>query len=357
MINVLFTANELNYTCGVTNHLLHLSKALTETGKVNLAIICGGGNGINRFKDINAEIIPDERFLHTARNIKNYLSGIKYLVKFVKKNHINIIHSHYHYGASIAAKSASLTGVTTVQTNHGLLENTGRLKHFNADHYIAVNPHIEKHLVKKEQIKKERVHYIRCGIPVPFPIPQKAVQEKLKILAAARFTHQKGLDVYIKAVNMLPENIFKHAEFLIAGTGELEKELRALNDSLGRKVIFEGNVLNMQAFLKKINILVNNSLSDTEGFPAIITEAGASNTLVITSDFLGAHDVIKPGLNGLMYRNNSAENLYQMLIDAVYNYNNYKPVSKIFYEYIRKNFSVQEMAEKHLKLYLSCINK
>lgn len=357
MINVLFTANELNYTCGVTNHLLHLSKALTGTGKVKLAIICGGGNGTDRFKDIDAEIITDQNFLHLNRNINKYLSGIISLVKFIKKHQINIIHSHYHYGASIAAKAAALTGAATVQTNHGILESTGRLKHFNAEHYIAINPHIEKYLIKKEHIKHERVHFIRCGIPVPFPMPLKTIKGKLKILAAARFTHSKGLDVYIKAVNMLPLNIFNYAEFYIAGSGELESELRTLNNSLGNKVIFEGNILNMYDYLKNINILVNNSISDTEGFPAIITEAGATNTLVITSDFMGAQNVIKQGLNGLMYRNNNTENLYQILTDAVYNYNNYKPVSKIFYEFIRKNYRVEEMAEKHLALYTNCTKR
>lgn len=357
MINLLFTANELNYTCGVTNHLLHLSKALTETGKINLTIICGGGNGIDRFKNIKTEVITDNRYLHNKRNVKGYLSAIKSLVQFVKKHHINIIHSHYHYGASIAAKAAALTGAATVQTNHGLLENTGRLKHFNADHYIAINPHIEEHLIKNEHIKHERVHFIRCGIPVPEPMPLKISHGKLKVLAAARFTQTKGLDVYIKAVNMLPQNIFEHAEFYLAGSGELEAELKKLNTSLGSRVIFAGNVKDMQEYLKKIHILVNNSLSDTEGFPAIITEAGAANTLVITSDFRGARDVIKPGLNGLMYRSSNTENLYQILTDAVYNYINYKPVSKIFYEFIRKNFSIEEMTKKHMGLYSDCLNK
>lgn len=357
MINVLLTANELNYTCGVTNHLLHLSRSLAETGKVNLIILCGGGNGIDRFQNIKAEIIADKRFLHNNRNIKNYLTGIKSLVQLIKKRHIQIVHSHYHYGASIAAKAAALTGVLTVQTNHGLLEKKGRLNHFNAEHYIAINKHIEQYLLKTLHIKHDNVHFIRCGIPVPEPMYKKSAAGKIKVLAAARFTKSKGLDLYIKAVNMLPLKIFEHAEFYIAGAGELEAELRNLNESLGAKVIFEGNVTDMYEYLKNINILVNNSTSDTEGFPAIITEAGAANTLVVTSDFLGTHDVIKQGLNGFIYSQNNTESLYQMLLDTVYNYKNYLPVSRIFYEFIKSNYSCKEMANKHLKLYSKILNK
>ena len=356
-MNILLLVNELRYTCGVTNHLLHLSKALCSGGEVKLWIICGGGNGINRFSNIDVTIISDERFLHSNRSFTTYVKAINYLVNFTRENKIDILHSHYHYGAAIAAKAAALTGKVTIQTNHGILPQMGRLKHFNADHYIAINEHIKHHILKNKIAGESKIHFIRCGIPIKEPMPLKNGNKKVRVLAASRFTESKGLDVYIHAVNKLPENIFEHAEFLLAGEGELEEQLLELNHSLGKKVKFLGKIADMYEALSHINVLVNTSTSDTEGFPAIITEAGATNTLAVTSDFRGAADVIKHGLNGLLYRNNSSENLADLLSDVVYNYKYYQPLSRIFYELIKKDFSVELMLDKHLKLYKYCLQK
>jgi glycosyltransferase involved in cell wall biosynthesis len=354
-MNILLLANELRYTCGVTNHLLHLSKALSSSGEVKLWIICGGGNGINRFSDIDVTIISDERFLHSNRSFTTYVKAINYLVSFTRDNNIDIIHSHYHYGAAIASKAAALTGRITIQTNHGILPAMGRLKHFNADHYIAINEHIRQHILKNNIADAGRIHFIRCGIPIAEPMPQKSLNGKIRVLAAARFAEGKGLDIYIHAVNKLPLNTFEHAEFFLAGEGELEDKLLDLNRSLEGKVKFIGKILDMYEALNHMHVLVNSSNSSNEGFPAIITEAGATNTLVVTSDFRGSSDVIKHGLNGLLYSNDSSENLANTLNDVIYNYKYYQPLGKMFYEFIKKEFSIEQMLKKHLALYKNCL--
>ncbi len=354
-MNILFLVNELRYTCGVTNHILHLSRGLAGTGNVKLWIICGGGIGIYRFAGIDVNIISDERFLHSNRSFLGFISAINYLVKFIRKTEIDIIHSHYHYGAAIGHRASQLTGKTTVQTNHGILPDMGKLKHFNADKYIAINEHIHRHILENKIAKEKDVSFIRCGIPVEPEIPQKIINGKLKVLAASRFTYEKGMDIYIRAINMLPDNIFEKASFYIAGEGELNDELKELNSLLSSKVNFAGKILDIYSYLSGTHILVNPSRSGSEGFPAIITEAGASNTLVISSDFTGAEDVIKHGVNGLIYKDNSPDNLCELLEIVIANYDSYIPLSNNFYEFISKEFSIQEMTGKHISLYSKCL--
>ncbi|MCC6866022.1 MAG: glycosyltransferase family 4 protein [Ignavibacteria bacterium] len=356
-MNVLLLANELRYTCGVTNHLLHLSRSLTQEGKVKLWIICGGGNGINRFSGIDVNIVSDERFLHANRSFTTMIKAINFLTRFTRENSIEIIHSHYHYGAAIAAKAAKLTGRPTIQTNHGILPQMGRLKHFNADYYVAISEHIKRHILSKKIADESRIHFIRCGIPITEPMPDKPNNGKLKILAASRFIQSKGLDIYIHAVNKLPGDVFNIAEFHLAGEGELKESLTALNSSLGSKVIINERINDIYETLKHTNILVNSSIRGYEGFPAIITEAGATNTLVITSDFEGAEDVIKHGLNGLIYSYNSSEKLCGLLEDSIYNYNQYISLSKKLYDFTKQEFSIEQMRVKHIELYGKCRRK
>ena len=355
-MNVLMITNELNYSCGVTNHLLHLAKGLVNSGSVNLWIICGGGNGINRFADINVTIISDERFLHINRSFSGFISVINYLVKFVRKNEIDVIHSHSHYGAAIAKRASTLTRKTTVQTNHGILPEMGRLKHFNADRYVAINEHIERYILENKIAKKENIAFIRCGIPVNDELTIKPVNDKLKILAASRFVEGKGLDIYIHAVSKLPIAALSKADFYIAGEGEQESSLSELNNSIGSKINFIGRITDMYLYLSKIHVLVNPSRSDNEGFPAIITEAGATNTLVISSDFTGAEDVLVDGKNALIYRDKSSDNLSKMLEDVINNYSSYSPLAESFYQYIKMEFSIPVMIDKHLSLYEKCLS-
>jgi glycosyltransferase involved in cell wall biosynthesis len=299
-MNVLLIANELRYTCGVTNHLLHLLKGLAESGKARLWLACGGGNGINRFSGIDVEIISDDVFLHSNRNFSNFLSAINSLNKLIKQNDIDIVHSHSHYAANIAQKSALLTGAVTIQTNHGLIEDKGKLSLFNADSYIVINEHIQDYLINIEKIPPEAVNFIRCGIPVPEVNPQKS-HSKLKVIAASRFKYEKGLDTYITAVSKLDENTKEGSGFFIAGEGELESDLQSLNKRLNAGINFMGSIKDMYGILGQSHILVYPSRSKAEGFPAVITEAGATGNLVITSDFDGVHSVIENNKDGLIF--------------------------------------------------------
>jgi glycosyltransferase involved in cell wall biosynthesis len=307
-MNILLMVNELRYTCGVTNHVIHLSRGLAETGKVNLWIACGGGNGINRFNDLAVNIITDKKYLHNKRNIATYASAINILTKFILMNKIDIIHSHTHYAANIAKKASGFADVRLVQTNHGILQDKSRLKHFNAEKYIAINDHIYNYLITNKISVTENIEFIRCGIPVD-PLPPVKAYTKIKVIAASRFTKEKGIDIFIKAVSMLSSETRSKAEFYIAGEGEEEPELIKLNDQTNAEIKFLGNRKDIYTRLRDTHILVYPSRSKSEGFPAIITEAGATNNLVISSGFTGAADVISDNEDGIIFTQDSADDL------------------------------------------------
>lgn len=357
-MNILLITNELRYTCGVTNHLLHLAKGLTESKKVKLFIICGGGNGVDRFSDIDVEILTDERFLHINRNFSTFISAINFLVRFTGKNNIELYHSHTHYSAAIAKRASILSRVRTIQTNHGLLADKSRLKPFNAERYIAINGHIRTHIIENKIAKPEAVAFIRCGIPIPLSEnqPNKA-KGKLKITSASRLVSEKGIDVFVKAISLLPESIRGKADFYIAGEGEMEQELKELNDSLGTNIHFNGRVVEMTKLLGDTHILVYPSRSGTEGFPAIITEGGAAGCLVITSNFAGADDVIKDGVNGLMFDLENAEQLSKLLVKVINDFESFEPLTESLCKKINDEFRIDTMIQKHLELYNQCLAK
>lgn len=353
-MKILFIANELRFTCGVTNHLLHLAKGLSDSNEI--FILCGGGNGLDRFRDINCRIINEKIFLHSNRDIRNYLFAVNYLRKFVKENKIEILHSHSHYAANIAYDVTKVTKVKTVQTNHGILNFPGKLKHFCADNYVAVNEHILNYLLKNNIADEKEVVLIRCGIPVPDK-PSQQVANPITILSAARFTKEKGLDVYLKAVLNLNSATRTRAKFRLAGEGEEENNLSELNENLKSGVEFLGRVSPIDALLSKNNIFVFCSRSTTEGFPAVLTEAGAFNNLVITSRFPGLENVFENGTDGFTFEIDDSYTLTKLLEEAIDNYPAHYEKSLHFYNKVKDLFHFNTMIEKHIQLYKSLLNK
>src|SRR4030095_11535572 len=353
-MNILLMVNELRYTCGVTNHVIHLSGGLQKTGKVKLWIVCGGGNGLDRFKGLKINITEDKKYLHNKRNIANYASAINKLAKFILENKIDIVHSHSHYAANIAKQASGFANVRLIQTNHGILQDKSRLKHFNAEKYIAINEHIYVYLIKNKITEKENIKFIRCGIPVDTAPPVKS-GSKIKVLSASRFTKEKGVDIFIKAVSLLNNGTKAKAEFYIAGEGDEESKLEKLNNDSEAGIKFLGSQKDMYSILRESHILVYPSRSKSEGFPAIITEAGATNNLIVSSGFDGSESVITDGQDGIIFSLDNVNDLAEKLDNAINNFAGYKRTALEFYEKVKDWFDLGTMIRKHVELYEECL--
>jgi glycosyltransferase involved in cell wall biosynthesis len=354
-MNILFITNELNYTCGVTTHLLNLVQELSKLRDINVSIICGGGSGIDRFDEIGLSPIVKKTFLHSNRSYLNYARALSNLKRYIRTNKIDMIHSHSHYAANLAFQAAKGTGIITIQTNHGILETKGRLQHFKADKIIAINEHIYDHIEREKIAGKEKVELIRCGVHI-LPTPPWKAKIKLRIITASRFVYEKGLDIFINAVNLLPSNDRDKAEFLIAGEGELEEELKKLNRETGSNIKFLGRVKDMPSLLRDTHIFVFTSRSGSEGFPAVITEAAAYNNLVISSDCGGIDSVLNSDVDGLIFKADDPYDLMIKLKLSIDGYDTFKPMAEHFYFKVKELYNLDTMIKKHIELYNSCLS-
>ena len=356
-MNILFLADEIKYTSGVTTHLYNLISGLKNYPANNYFLICGCISAQDKFNILNIPVIANPNFSHAHRNIRNFFGALIFLRQYCKNNDINIIHSHTHYTANIAFHTSYTVNVKTVQTNHGILAQDGKLNHFKAHKYIAINEHIYDYLLNNKIAPKSNIRFIRCGIPVPEKQIEKKTNGKLKFIAASRFIYDKGLDVYIKAISLLPDEYKKKAEFYIAGQGELENELLQMNDYLNAGIIFLGDLRNMNDILSEINVFIYSSRTETEGFPAVITEAAACGNLIITSDFYGLRPVFQDKENGLIFKVNDEKDLCEKIKFAVDNYEKLATVVKNFYSKVKILFDFNEMIQKHIRLYEECLRK
>ena len=117
------------------------------------------------------------------------------------------------------------------------------------------------------------------------------------LITASRLVVKNAVSDIVKALKFLPQNV----KLLICGTGNEEKNLRALVEklSLGDRVIFKGFVFqkDLPAYLKTCDIFVRPSLS--EGFGNSFIEAMAARVPVIATPVGGIVDFLHDKRTGL----------------------------------------------------------
>ena len=350
-MNILHVTNKLNHADGVSAHLYNLANELKRNYNVKAVIICSGGDAVNKFTDAGIEIIENKNLNHSTRSIKNFASAIIFLYKIAKSNKINILHSHNHYAANISFKSSKFSGVKTIQTVHGIIPETGRLGHHPGENFVAVNDHVFRSL--KSKLKNtNRIELIYNGLDFCEDIRKKK-NEKLKFIAASRFEPGKGLNTFINAVGCLPEYYRSRADFIIAGEGSLETELKKLNKKINADIIFPGMRRDLRELFMETDVFVTPS--ESEGFPITMLEAAANMNSVISSDFDGVDSILTENIDGLIFRKNDSDELSRKIMYLIDNPESADKYSAAFFKKAKTRFSLSEMGRKHFNFYKSLI--
>jgi len=116
------------------------------------------------------------------------------------------------------------------------------------------------------------------------------------LLALGRLHQKKAHDTIIKALPMIPD-----ATLLIAGTGELENELKSLADSLGvsERVKFLGLRKDIRQLFDLADVCVFPSRFEPLG--NVVLEAWATNTPIVAASSTGPAWLITHNENGLLF--------------------------------------------------------
>ncbi|MDA8886074.1 glycosyltransferase [Bacteroidia bacterium] len=162
--------------------------------------------------------------------------------------------------------------------------------------------HLDKH------IPSDKIGVVYHGIDEKLleadgpPLPQvieRAKENGLILGNAGRLTEQKGQKHLIEVAKILKAQNQSFTLF-IAGTGELEAELKALIQeyNLEKEVILLGFVADMEAFMRSIDVFL--LASSWEGFGFVIVEAMAKGKPVVAFDITSNPEIISDGKTGLL---------------------------------------------------------
>ncbi len=185
-------------------------------------------------------------------------------------------------------------------------------------------------------------------------------KEENSLLWAGRMIDWKHPEYAIEVAKRLKAEGYKFKMNLI-GTGNLYVELvrQVFLESLDDCVFVLGAMSpeKVREYMEKSQIFLCTS-DRQEGWGAVINEAMNSGCAVVANENIGAAPyLIKVGENGLIYQNDSVDELYEKVKYLFDNIEETKKLGKCAYQTIKTQWNAKVAAERVLNLAEALINK
>lgn len=180
---------------------------------------------------------------------------------------------------------------------------------------LIVMNHEDYEIARKHRLYKDKLYYIDgMGIDLTkfwpaTPEERTSARKDLDIgeddfvfVYAAEFSNRKNQAFLIRSFAGISQES-PHVKLLLAGTGALLEECKALVHTLGWEdhIYFPGYVKDMRQLYAASDACV--SVSRIEGLPFNLMEAMACGLPVVASDIKGHRELTRNGESGLLFRN------------------------------------------------------
>ena len=341
----------------------------------------GVENNIFNEIGINQKYIDMKREISILSDIKSIIE----MVKFLKKEQYDIIHTHNAKAGLICRIAGKIAKVPVIiHTSHGLpfFEGQNKIKYYVfkalelfglkiSDYYGSQNE--EDLNIMRKYAKEEKLFYEGNGVDVvkmdriynsisdeelnmlreELNIPK----ENITMLMGARFEIVKNHDLLLKSLSVLKDKGINNFTCMLAGQGELESEIRGKVSemNLEENIIFLGYRKDIYKFIKLSDIVTLTSIK--EGIPRIIMESMYFKKPIIATDVLGTRELIVNNETGFVtdlgdYKS-MAENIEKLINDEELRYK-FGSKGKIR---IEKKFTEQLVIKRIDKLYSDILDE
>ena len=145
--------------------------------------------------------------------------------------------------------------------------------------------------------------------------------------------------------------------YIAGGTPKGEEGYEATLRNMARelriedRIVFLGEIDNIEAFFSKISVYV--STSRWEGLPTAILESFAARTPVIATDVVGNSDLVKDLQTGILVKAEDSDAIAAGIEHALRNPGQLATLAANAFRYVVENFSVDNMVSRHELLYES----
>lgn len=367
MFKILYMANTGDMFGGGQVSLLNLVKGL-DRAKFEPFVVCPfEGSLVEAFGGIGLQ--PSIIRMPPLRNfnIPVFMVTVTRLVKFIKSNKMDLVHSNGSRAALYGGVAAGLAGVpfichVRIPHSDGWID---RLLALLSRKIVVVSQAVAKRFAWLPENKKEIVYN---GVDTKaFAYNAKRATQRTRfnlseeapvIGVVGRLSPEKGHTVLIDS---LPEVIrtFPNVRVLIVGEGDdqlkasLHKKIGELN--LTEHFVFAGFCEDVHNILGSIDILCLPSL--TEGFNRSILEAMACGIPVIATNVGGNIESVRDRVNGLLVPPSNPSALAAAIVALLEDEATAQKMGQEGRRIVESHFSIKRNVDKTQEIYLRIFGK
>lgn len=345
-----------------------------DKSKIDLVVVIPTGSMLKpEIEKTNVRIIEIDGLKDKSLDIQ----AIPKLIKIIKQEKPNIVHTHASLSARIASKICK--NVKVVYTKHCVFPPSKKYKHrlVRAVHR-GINNMLADKIIASAQVAKDdlikmgndenRIDVVLNGVD-GFKVLSQEQKEKTRqkygisnddivIAILARIEKIKGHEFLVSAAKVLKDRRYTNLKYLIIGTGSYEEQLKKKVKELGIEdiVIFTGFIQNVEEILNIVDIQVNASyVSETTclsllegmslGIPAVATNCG------------GTKQVIRTGENGILIRKNEVMQVIDGIEWMLKDKERFEYMKKKSVEIYNNEFNSKIYAQNFEKVYESMVNE
>ncbi len=355
-MNILFLRSILD-TYGASKMMFQLADGLIDKG---YKIVFGSDNQDNFKAYLNTRGIRHYA-IPLNPNKKNVITFLVSLIKIafiVKKEKINLIHSHHRWSSFISFFVSKVFRIPLITTYHGISQNNRRLTLWG-DRVISVSEDAKSHLIGYFKVNPGNIVVIHNGVKISddFDNAEDTSNHfsETKIAYIARLSPEKDHKTLFQALKRVLKD-FPSLRVLLVGTGPLENELRdlAFNIGISNNIDFIGEVDDINSILKRVDFIVLSSF--TEGMPISILEALAAGKPVVATDVGDVGALVINNKTGYLVPPKNPKKLADAIYLMLSNKEKAKEMGKNGRMLIKENFGIDKMVEQTENLYLELLN-
>jgi len=292
------------------------------------------------------------------------------LVRLIRKEHVDLIHSHLLGSNVYGALAGLITGTPVIATFHGEVD-IGENERFKilkfliikagASSIVAVTDSLREDISERTALGRSNIDVIYNGIDTRLfqKSPDNTLRDRfgwgtedIIVGSLGNIRPAKGYDILLRAASLLNSEESRY-RFVIAGQGEGElfDELMDLQKALGLedRVKFMGFIDDAGGFLSNLDIFLSSSVS--EGLPLSAIQAMVSRLPIVATRCGGYEGLINHMENGWLVDVGDPNALAQAIDTVAPNRELRDKLGGNAYKRANETFDIHIMFDNYLKLY------
>jgi glycosyltransferase involved in cell wall biosynthesis len=293
--------------------------------------------------------------------------GIFKILNVIRRGNYDIIHVHL-FPADIFVAISSLflpRRIKFIFSEHSNYNRRRSIKFFKVidgftysryDKIVCISKQVEKALIEWCPKTSHKIIIIKNAIP----IKKKLNSEENKIydvIFVGRLERVKGVDLLLKAIQILKEKHHRNLRVAIVGDGSLMESLKkiALRYGINEHIDFLGVRKDVLELMRKSLVFVLPSR--WEGFGLVLLEAMSVGTPIVATKVGGIPEIIEDGKDGILVEPENPEELAKAILRLLSDVNLRSLISLNAYKKVKEEYSIERYTRDLLNLYCELVNE